>query len=135
MKRFDQLFLGIVGTVFVGLGAMNLFFPAAGMAGFEIQITTVSALNEVRANYGGMHFALGLLFFSGAFVGALKVSTLLVVALFTGGLVFGRLLGIVLDGIPNPFVLGLLVLEAIGCAVATMLYMSAKLTTSRPGNA
>jgi hypothetical protein len=125
MRRFDQLFLGVVGTVFLGLGSINLFFPTAGMAGFEMQITTVSALNEIRANYGGMHFALGLLFLAGACRGSLRISTLLVVALFTGGLVLGRLLSVALDGMPNLFVLGLLSLEAVGCVVAAALYMRA----------
>lgn len=135
MRRFDQLFLGIVATVFLGLGTINLFFPVAGMAGFEVQISSVSALNEIRANYGGMHFALGLLFLSGALVRALRVSTLLVVALFTAGLVLGRLVSLVLDGIPNLFVLGLFALEALGCAVATVLYTRASRATTRPGNA
>lgn len=135
MRRFDQLFLGVVGTVFLGLGTANLFFPAAGMAGFEMQITTVSALNEIRANYGGMHIALGLLFLSGAFLGVLRVTTLLVIALFTAGLVLGRLLSLALDGVPNHFVLGLFALEALGCVVAIVLYMRASRTTTRPGNA
>lgn len=135
MRRFDQLFLGIVATVFLGLGTINLFFPVAGMAAFEVQISSVSALNEIRANYGGMHFTLGLLFLSGALVRALRVSTLLVVALFTAGLVLGRLVSLVLDGIPNLFVLGLFALEAVGCAVATVLYTRASRATTRLGNA
>lgn len=135
MRRFDQVFLGIVATVFLGLGTINLFFPVAGMAAFEVQISSVSALNEIRANYGGMHFALGLLFLSGALVRALRVSTLLVVALFTAGLVLGRLVSLVLDGIPNLFVLGLFALEALGCAVATVLYTRASRATTKPGNA
>lgn len=53
MRRVDQLFLGVAGAVFLGLGSFNLLFPAAGMAGFEMQVTNVSALNEARANYGG----------------------------------------------------------------------------------
>lgn len=135
MRRFDQLFLGIVATVFLGLGTINLFFPVAGMAAFDVQISSVSALNEIRANYGGMHFALGLLFLSGALVRALRVSTLLVVALFTAGLLLGRLVSLVLDGIPNLFVLGLFALEALGCAVATVLYTRASRATTRLGNA
>jgi hypothetical protein len=135
MRRFDQLFLSVVGTVFLGLGTINLFFPAAGMAGFELRITSVSALNEMRANYGGMHFALGLLFLSGAFLEALRVSALLVVAVFTGGLVLGRSLSLALDGAPNHLVLGLFALEALGCVVATVLYRRASRATTRPGNA
>jgi hypothetical protein len=135
MRRFDQLFLGVVGVVFLGLGAFNLFSPVAGMAGFEMQIASVSALNEIRANYGGMHFALGLLFLSGAFLRALKVTALLVVALFTGGLVLGRLLSLALDGMPNLFVSGLFALEALGCSVAIVLYRRSWRAISGPGNA
>jgi len=121
MKRFDRFFLAVLGLIFLGLGSFNLFFPVAGMAGFEIQIATVSALNEIRANYGGMHFALGLLFVSGAFVGALRFPALLVVALFTGGLVLGRSLSLVLDGWPTLLIWGLFAIEALGCVVASVL--------------
>ena len=121
MKHFDSFFLAVVGLVFLGLGSFNLFFPSAGMAGFEIQIATVSALNEIRANYGGMHFAMGLLFVSGAFVSSFRIPALLVVALFTGGLVLGRSLSLVLDGWPNQLLWSLFALEAFGCFVASVL--------------
>lgn len=125
MQLFARLFLAVVAFIFLGLGSYNLFFPAAGMAGFEIQIATLSALNEIRANYGGMHFAMGLFFASGACVAALRVSALLVVALFTGGLVMGRALSLYLDGLPNTVVLSLLALEAIGFVAATVLFRRA----------
>jgi hypothetical protein len=82
-----------------------------------------------------MHFALGLLFLSGAFRRALRVPALLVVALFTGGLVLGRLLSLALDGMPNLFVAGLFALEALGCAVATVLYMRSQRAIPEPGKA
>lgn len=135
MRPFARFFLAVVGLIFLGLGSLNLFFPVAGMAGFEIQIAAVSALNEVRANYGGMHFAMGLLFVSGAFVAALRVPALLVVALFTGGLVLGRSLSLVLDGWPNLFVWGLFTLEALGFVVATVLVKLAWHSTMSHGNA
>lgn len=121
MHHFDRFFLAVVGLIFLGLGGFNLFFPAAGMAGFEIQVATVSALNEIRANYGGMHFAMGLLFVSGAFVRPFRIPALLVVALFTGGLVLGRSLSLVLDGWPNLLLWGLFALEALGSLVASVL--------------
>jgi hypothetical protein len=121
MRHFDRTFLALVGAIFLGLGAFNLFFPVGGMAGFEIKIATVSALNEIRANYGGMHLAMGLLFISGAFVGKLRVPALLVVALFTGGLVLGRSLSLVLDGLPNSFLWALFALETLGCVVGSVL--------------
>lgn len=135
MQHFIRFFLSVVGLIFLGLGSFNLFFPVAGMAGFEIQIAAVSALNEIRANYGGMYFAMGLLFVSGAFVGALRFPALLVVALFTGGLVLGRLLSLVLDGWPNLVLWGLFALEAIGCLVASVLVKRAWRSTTSHGNA
>lgn len=120
-RTFDRFFLVVVGLIFLGLGGFNLLFPVAGIAVFEIQIASVSALNEVRANYGGMYFAMGVLFVAGASVGALRSSALLVVALFTGGLVLGRLLSLVLDGSPNTVMWGLFILEATGCVVASVL--------------
>lgn len=133
MQHFVRFFLTVVGLIFLGLGSFNLFFPVAGMAVFEIQITTVSALNEMRANYGGMYFAMGLLFVSGVFVGSLRVPALLVVALFTGGLVLGRLLSLVLDGSPNLVLWGLFALEAVGCVVATVLVNRAWRSTMSQG--
>ena len=125
MQHFDRLFLAVVGLIFLGLGSFNLFFPVMGMAGFEIQIATVSALNEIRANYGGMHFAMGALFLAGAFIAALRIPTLLVVALFTGGLVLGRSLSLAIDGLPNLLVCALFALEAVGCIVALVLFKRA----------
>jgi hypothetical protein len=121
MKHFDRTFLAVVGVIFLGVGGFNLFFPVAGIAAFEIQIATASALNEVRANYGGMHFAMGLLFVSGALVGRLRVPALLVAALFTGGLVLGRSLSLALDGWPNPFLWAFFALEALGCVLGSVL--------------
>jgi len=121
MQHFDRIFLAIVGVIFLGVGGFNLFFPVAGMAGFEIQIPTATAHNEIRANYGGMHLAMGLLFVSGAFVGSLRIPALLVAALFTGGLVLGRSLSLVLDGWPNPFLWTFFALEALGCVVGSVL--------------
>lgn len=135
MPRFERFFLAIVGLIFLGLGSFNLFFPAIGMAGFEIEVVTVSALNEIRANYGGMHFAMGLLFVSGVFVGPVRVAALLVVALFTGGLVLGRSLSLVLDGSPNLLLWGLFALEALGCFVASVLVKRAWQSTMNHRNA
>ena len=130
MQLFGALFLGMVGLIFVGLGTFNLLFPVEGMVGFEIRVSTTSALNEIRANYGGMHLALGLFFVFGAFVPSARLLALLIVALFTGGLVLGRLLSLVVDGAPNSMVWGLFALESVGALVALTLLIYAR----RKGN-
>lgn len=122
MQVFARFFLGITGLVFAGLGVFNLLFPVHGIIGFEIFPSTISALNEIRANYGGMHLALGLFFLSEASIRPLRAPALLVAALFTGGLVAGRLVSLVWDGKPNPFVWTLFSVECVGCLVASALY-------------
>jgi hypothetical protein len=118
----ERAFLVLVALNFVGVGGYNLLFPAQGMAGFELSLGSPSSLNEIRANYGGMHLLLGLFFLSGALRAEARRSALLLAAIFTGGLVGGRIVSLVLDGSPNGFVWRLLALEAAGCAAAFALW-------------
>ena len=120
--KFEKVFLGLIGLVFVGLGAFNLFFPIKGIEGYEIHITEVSSLNEIRANYGGMHLLLGMFFAFGGFNARFRESALLIAALFTGGLVLGRVVSLMLDGNPNQMVWLFLFLEGLGCVVASILF-------------
>jgi hypothetical protein len=119
----EKIFLILVGAVFVGLGTYNLVLPVAAISIFEIALVEVSSLNEIRANYGGMHLFLGLLFLYGALASRFRDAALLVVAVFTGGLVLGRLASLMLDGTPNEAIWALLILESVGCVVAALLFL------------
>jgi hypothetical protein len=119
-------FLALVALVFVAVGVYNLFYPVEGMAIFGLQLTSASALNEMRANYGGMHLFMGLFFLSGALLEQTRRSALLVVALFTGGLTLGRLVSLQQDGSPNPFVWAFLIVEAAACLFAVWLLITTR---------
>ena len=79
-------------------------------------------MSEIRANYGGMHVLFGIFLIHGAFKMHVQRTALLVVAVFTGGLVLGRLTSLLLDGIPNAGVWLLLIAEAVLCLAASVLY-------------
>ena len=119
----EKIFLVLVGLIFIGLGTYSLVQPVDADSIFEITLIEVSSINEVRANYGGMHLLLGLFFLYGAVAMRFQDAAILVVALFTGGLVLGRLVSLVLDGSPNEAVWALLIVESFGFVVAALLFL------------
>lgn len=121
-KKMNQLFLLVTGVSFVLIGLNTFHDPLAAMAPVELAINTVSAMNELRANYGGLQIGLGLLLLAGVFRAALTRPALLAQALIVGGLACGRLISIALDGLPNNFIQSLVVLESVIALTSLALY-------------
>ena len=122
MTRLTQLFLLLSGLVFILIGVNTFRDPVAAMAGVELGVQSINALNEVRANYGGMQMGIGLLLVSAALMTWLTRPALLALSLVTGGLVVGRLMSIMIDGIPNSTVQALLGLEFFTTVIAIFLF-------------
>ena len=122
MTRLTQLFLLLSGLVFILIGVNTFRDPVAAMAGVELGVQSINALNEVRANYGGMQMGIGLLLVSAALMTWLTRPALLALSLVTGGLVVGRLMSIMIDGTPNSTVQALLGLEFFTTAIAIFLF-------------
>ena len=87
MTRLTQLFLLLSGIGFMLIGVNTFRDPVAAMAGVELGVPSISALNEIRASYGGLQIGIGLLLVSAAFMTWLTRPALLVLSLVTGGLV------------------------------------------------
>ena len=66
MMRLTQIFLLLSGIGFMLIGINTFRDPIAAMAGVELGVQSINALNEVRANYGGMQMGIGILLFSAA---------------------------------------------------------------------
>ena len=64
--RLTQIFLLLSGIGFMLIGINTFRDPIAAMAGVELGVQSINALNEVRANYGGMQIGIGILLFSAA---------------------------------------------------------------------
>ena len=122
MTRLTQLFLLLSGLVFILIGVNTFRDPVAAMAGVELGVQSINALNEVRANYGGMQMGIGLLLVSAALMTWLTRPALLALSLVTGGLVVGRLMSIMIDGTPNSTVQALLGLEFFTTVIAIFLF-------------
>lgn len=123
MPGFTKLFLLLCGVAFILIGVNTFHDPLAAMAPVELNINSVSALNELRANYGGMQIGVGLLLLAGFRVPALTRPVLLAQALLVGGLAWGRIISIAIDGMPGTFVQGLLVLESVIAVVSLLLFL------------
>ena len=125
-ERMNQAALGMAAVIFAWVGLNGLFAPAMITAPVELQAPSASAHNEIRANYGGMHLAMSALFVLGARSATFRWTATVVLTLFSAGLVVGRLLSIVIDGVPNSFVMQLLVAEATAAASGVALLWAAK---------
>jgi hypothetical protein len=118
---YKKLFLIGAGLLFVAVGLSNLFDPRAAMASIELKAMAVSTLNEVRANYGGMHSFLGIFFIYSAFTPRLQSAALVFVTIFSSGLVLGRIVSLAVDGAPNAAILVFLAIEVFGAIAGLVL--------------
>jgi hypothetical protein len=109
----------VIGLAFCGVGYLGLVAPQAllGPVGIEWSALGNSAQNELTATYGGMHAALGLFFLIAAFVPTIRLGALLAAATFMMGLVMGRVVSLVRDGIPGPMPLALILVELMGVLI------------------
>mgnify|MGYP003397508677 FL=1 len=122
-EKITQGFLLLCGLSFLLIGANTFHDPLAAMAPVELNINTVSALNELRANYGGLQIGMGLFLLAGLCCKTMTRPALLAQALIVGGLALGRFVSIALDGQPNEFVQGLIVLESVTALLSLALFL------------
>jgi len=121
-KRIAQVFLGLMGLAFCKVGAEALLSPQAVLSAVGIVLDNNSALSSMRAVYGGMHFGFGVFCIWGIFKNVQE--PLMLVALYTTGFVVGRLSGILIDGVPNSFVMTWLYTETFSLAISVGLLMA-----------
>lgn len=126
----SRLFLLPCGLAFMLIGLNTFHNPLAAMAGVELAVNSVSALNEIRANYGGLQIGMGLLLLAGWRMPTLTRSALLAQLLIVGGLACGRVISMSLDGLPNTKIQGLLVLESVIALMSLALLMTQKGATN-----
>jgi len=122
VTKITRGFLLVSALGFLLIGINTFRDPLAALAGVELAVNTVSALNELRANYGGLQIGMALLLLTGLARPDMTRPALLTQTLLVGGLAIGRLVSIALDGPPNATVQGLLVLESVTALLSLALY-------------
>ena len=90
------------------------------MAGSELIISSASAFNEIRANYGGMHLGMSAMLLAAACKPQFRLAGLWLVLMFTGGLLVGRGVSVFLDGMPNAIMTYITLFEIGSVLLATL---------------
>ena len=116
-----------IGIGFIGLG--YLISPQFMYGLYGIDLETVNEANMVRSAYGGLFLGLAVLFFLG--VRRYQLATPALIALLTSmaGFAVGRVVSVIVDGMPSPLILSLIVFETIYAVLAAYL-LSAKNVSS-----
>ena len=97
------------GVGIVGVG--YLFSPEFMYSLYDIEILSVNELSMVRSVFGGLFIAFSILFLVGVIFNDLLILSLMGLVTFMSGLALGRVVSIVIDGVPEALLLGLLLLE------------------------
>ena len=117
----DAIVLAVAAVVFCGVGAQGLFLPHRIINPLEQKLESVPLKNEIRANYGGMHFAMAALMVVAILKPVYLSAGMALLFAFTTGLVVGRIYSMIADGIPNRFVRFFTGVEAVGAIAAGIL--------------
>jgi len=111
-----DVYLIVNGLLFLLVGLRALFDPLGAVAvPYSLQADHVDARNYLRAGAGGMTVTAGAVMLAAPFVAPLGLPALLLAVVILGGLVAGRLVSLVLDGVPGPTPLLAGLVELVGC--------------------
>jgi hypothetical protein len=122
----EKIIVRVLAISFLLVGVGNLVSPESGLGLFEFELSTTSVLNEARANYGGMHVFLGLLLWFWSLKRESVMYALVLAFMFCTGLIFGRIVSFVVDGMPNEPILVFAALELLLSIVCAVLLMKNK---------
>ena len=113
-----RIFLGLFGLVALSFGIVCFVDPRFLDAFAGVAATSNTGTVELRAMYGGMQIAFGVLAFLGAFRPAFTRSALLATGILCAGLGSSRLLGAIAASEVSSYTSGGLVFELGSTAIA-----------------
>ncbi len=116
--RLGTIALGGAGAMMLVVGALHLIAPQMMMEAPAIELSSTNHYHVIRAAYGGAYLGIAMLFLLGLVNGRLRASSLLAVTVLFAGFAFGRLVSIVVDGLPVALYLGVLAFELVFAALA-----------------
>jgi hypothetical protein len=123
MLRFTLWGAGLMMLV---VGGLHLVAPQMMMTEPGIALTSTNHFHVIRAAYGGAYLGMAALFLLGAICAAYQSTSLLAVAILFSGFALGRLVSIVVDGMPVPLYLGVMAAEIFFASLATVALRRAR---------
>lgn len=112
------LALWIASLVFVGLGVALMIWPTEILAGVDVKFETPTAFADIRADYGGCIFGLGVFLVWCASRVSLVRPGLICVGLVFSGYSLARILSLAIDGQPKRIIFILLAVELCGAVIS-----------------
>lgn len=111
---FARFFLIVTGLIYMGLGVAFLFALSSILPKLPFTVNTPAGLTEIRALYGGLELALGIIFlYAGVFNRSLDFAVLTMLITFLG-LAVTRGVSILIEGSYDTFTLQLWSIETVG---------------------
>lgn len=129
MMNLNKLFIAVFALFFVAYGVVFIGWPntmlhwVTGGA-----VDTQSGVIDLRATYGGMSLAVGVLLWWLAQSASLHLLGLKFIRLLMLMMAFGRLIGLIVDGNPNWVMWLYLSLEIIAVVISS--YLSKRLSSA-----
>jgi hypothetical protein len=116
--RLGTIALAGAGAMMLVVGMLHLVAPQMMMEAPAIELTTVNHRHVIRAAYGGAYIGMAALFLFGLFSAGLRAFGLISVATLFSGFAFGRLVSIMVDGVPVGLYVAVLSFAVIFAALA-----------------
>ena len=114
-----RIFLLLLALATLNIAVQAILDPQAIFDQVQVQLGNLTARNSVRALYGGVNLAFGLFWLYAAF--QQQNTGLLLALLYTGGFAIGRILSLMMDGMPGAFAMQWLMVESIFALLAAVL--------------
>ncbi|MBW2229126.1 MAG: DUF4345 family protein [Deltaproteobacteria bacterium] len=122
MNRILQGLVGLFTLIFLGLGVRWMFMPFAAAAESGLELAGTLGSNTARGDLGGMFIAAAVMLVLGLV--RREPAWLRAVALLTGCIATGRVIGMLVDGFASssavPFVVELVMVVSLLALVRTM---------------
>ncbi len=120
-QRISRIFLILLALATLNIAVQAILDPQAIFDNVQVQLGNLTARNSVRALYGGVNLAFGIFWLVAAF--RAQRTGLILALLYTGGFALGRILSLLLDGMPGAFAMQWLVTESVfACVAAGLLF-------------
>lgn len=107
----SRIFLCLLALATLNIAFQAIQDPQTIFDNVKVQLGNLTARNSVRALYGGVNLTLGAFWLYAAF--REQRTGLILALLYTGGFAIGRILSILLDGMPEAFAMQWLTIESI----------------------
>lgn len=119
-----RVFLILLALATLNIAIQAILDPQVIFDNVQVQLGNITARNSVRALYGGVNLVFGLFWLYAAF--RAQTTGLILALLYTGGFAIGRVLSLMMDGMPGAFAMQWLITESAFALIAVgLLYWNA----------